>query len=69
MTKENNQTVSASVRGGAPGATYYASVRYLNSDGPYDETATLLGENPLVLRTQLNQVPMTIVINLWQALR
>jgi len=42
--KGNNKTASASVRGGAPGATYYASLRYLNSDGPYDETATLLGK-------------------------
>ena len=41
--KGSNQTVSASVRGGAPGATYFASLRYLNSDGPYDEKATLLG--------------------------
>lgn len=41
--KGSNQTVSASVRGGAPGATYFASLRYLNSDGPYDENATLLG--------------------------
>ena len=40
--KGSNQTVSASVRGGAPGATYFASLRYLNSDGPYDENATLL---------------------------
>mgnify|MGYP001158188861 FL=1 len=41
--KGSNQTVSASVRGGAPGATYFASLRYLNSDGPFDENATLLG--------------------------
>ena len=37
-------TLAASVRGGAPGATYFASIRYLNSDGPYDENATLLGK-------------------------
>ena len=37
-------TLAASVRGGAPGATYFASVRYLNSDGPYDENAKLLGK-------------------------
>lgn len=42
--KGSNQTISASVRGGAPGATYYAAVRYLNSDGPYDESAMLLGK-------------------------
>ena len=41
--KGSNQTVSASVRGGAPGATYFASLRYLNSDGPFDENAKLLG--------------------------
>ncbi len=42
--KGSRQTVSASVRGGAPGATYFASLRYLNSDGPYDENAKLLGK-------------------------
>ncbi|MBL7030140.1 MAG: SusC/RagA family TonB-linked outer membrane protein [Candidatus Marinimicrobia bacterium] len=42
--KGGSQTVSASVRGGAPGATYFASLRYLDSDGPYDENATLLGK-------------------------
>ncbi|HJL59549.1 MAG TPA: TonB-dependent receptor plug domain-containing protein, partial [Candidatus Thalassarchaeaceae archaeon] len=42
--KGNNKTASTSVKGGAPGATYYASLRYLNSDGPYDEGAYLLGK-------------------------
>jgi|TARA_Y100000310_G_scaffold330085_2_gene401103 TonB-linked SusC/RagA family outer membrane protein len=41
--KGSNNTISASVRGGAPGATYFASLRYVNSDGPYDEYATLNG--------------------------
>ena len=41
--KGSNNTISASVRGGAPGATYFASLRYINSDGPYDENATLNG--------------------------
>lgn len=36
--------VSASVRGGAPGATYFASLRASSSDGPYNESATLLGK-------------------------
>lgn len=42
--KGTSKTVSASVRGGAPGATYFASLRYLDSDGPYDEYAELLGK-------------------------
>ena len=42
--KGSSQIVSATVRGGAPGATYFASLRYLKSDGPYDESATLLGK-------------------------
>ncbi len=42
--KGSRQTVSASVRGGAPGATYFASLRFLDSDGPYDEGAHLLGK-------------------------
>ena len=41
--KGSNNTISASVRGGAPGATYFASLRYINSDGPYNENATLNG--------------------------
>ncbi len=40
----SRSTLSASVRGGAPGATYFASIRYLNSDGPYDENAKILGK-------------------------
>jgi Outer membrane cobalamin receptor protein len=42
--KGKNQSVSTSVRGGAPGATYFASLRYLATDGPYDESAKLLGK-------------------------
>jgi len=42
--KGTNRSVSTSVRGGAPGATYFASLRYLNTDGPYDESASLLGK-------------------------
>ena len=38
-----NNIMSASVRGGAPGATYFASLRYYGSDGPYDENAKILG--------------------------
>ena len=41
--KGKNKSVSTSVRGGAPGATYFASLRYLATDGPFDENATLLG--------------------------
>ena len=41
--KGKNKSVSTSVRGGAPGATYFASLRYLATDGPFDEKATLLG--------------------------
>tara|TARA_B100000929_G_scaffold53274_2_gene39148 strand:- start:910 stop:4092 length:3183 start_codon:yes stop_codon:yes gene_type:complete len=40
----SRQGVSASVRGGAPGATYFASLRASSSDGPYNESATLLGK-------------------------
>ena len=40
----SRQGVSASVRGGAPGATYFASLRASTSDGPYNESATLLGK-------------------------
>jgi len=40
----SRQGVSASVRGGAPGATYFASLRATSSDGPYNESATLLGK-------------------------
>ena len=39
----SGQTMSASVSGGAPAATYYANVRYDAYDGPFDNNATLGG--------------------------
>ena len=41
--KASGNTMSASVEGGVPGATYFANVRYQTFDGPFDNNATLGG--------------------------
>ncbi len=62
----SGNTMSASVEGGLPGATYFANVRYQTYDGPFNNDATLGGlpvgdgndaDNKFMSSATLNIIP------------